>query len=223
MSHRTGGLLRLLEWPRCYEALQRLVGSSTIRPRFVAKYLRPQPGDRILDIGCGTGSILDHLPAGIEYVGYDLNPRYIELARRQHGQRGTFYCGRVGEHPQSVVGLFDVVLAKSILHHLSEREMRALVDTAYAALRPGGVLVTFDPVRHPRQHLVSRLLIGADRGQNVLDEEGYRAVLGIRFRRVEGRVVTDLSPRIPFSHFIARATKQGDASPAEATQPSPGP
>jgi SAM-dependent methyltransferase len=209
MSHRTGGLFQLLERGVIYEALQKLLGSSSARPRFVAEFLRPSRGDRILDLGCGTASILDHLPVGVEYTGCDLNPRYIEVARRKRGHLGEFHCQRVGQVQWE--GCFDLVLAKAILHHLDPGEMASLIDIAYVALRPGGVLVTVDPVWYPRQPLVARLLIKVDRGGNVLTEEGYRKVLERRFSLVEGHRVTDLM-LVPYSHFIARATKEHHAS-----------
>src|SRR4029077_4323462 len=84
MSHRSTGLYRIFESAAVYERFQRLLGSDAARRRFVLDFLRPCPGARILDIGCGTGAILDHLPPNVDYVGYDLNPRYIEDARRRH-------------------------------------------------------------------------------------------------------------------------------------------
>lgn len=46
--------------------------------------LDPQPGDTLLDWGCGTGGLLNHLPAGVDYVGYDWASGMIERARREH-------------------------------------------------------------------------------------------------------------------------------------------
>ena len=44
--------------------------------------LRPFPGARLLDAGCGTGSLLDNLPPDVHYVGFDVNPAYLEAAER---------------------------------------------------------------------------------------------------------------------------------------------
>jgi SAM-dependent methyltransferase len=204
-AHRSRGLYRLLEPAAAYEWLQRLLGAGAARRRFVEEILRPRPGDHLLDIGCGAGGLLDSLPENVAYVGYDLNPRYIEAARRRHGTRGKFYCARAGEPPEELLaGTFDLVVAKSILHHLDDREADELMDVAGRALKPGGVLVTMDPVYHPGQSPVARWVISRDRGARVRTPEGYRALVSGRFEVQESGVLTDLT-RIPYSHFFLRA------------------
>lgn len=204
MSHRSTGIYRIFESAAVYERFQRLLGSDAARRRFVRDFLRPSPGARILDVGCGTGAILDYLPADVDYVGYDLNPRYIEAARRRFPGRGRFSCARVDEAPEEPGG-FDLVLATAILHHLDDSEAGLLMAGARRHLRPGGSLVTLDPVRHPGQPAVARLLVALDRGRRVRTPEGYRALADSHFALVETTLLTDLMP-IPYSHFLMRAS-----------------
>ncbi len=56
--------------------------------------IRAVAGDRILDIGCGPGDILDS-PPPVDYYGFDLNDAYIRFARRKYSGRGKFYCRAV--------------------------------------------------------------------------------------------------------------------------------
>jgi SAM-dependent methyltransferase len=206
-AHRSRGLYRLLEPAAAYELLQRLVGAGPARRRFVREILRPRPGGRLLDIGCGAGGLLGALPPDVVYVGYDLNPRYVEAARRRHGGRGEFYCARAGEPPEELLaGDFDLVVAKSILHHLDDREAGELMEVARRALKPGGVLVTMDPVFHSGQSAMARWVISRDRGARVRTPEGYRALVASRFEVQESGVLTDLT-RIPYSHFFLRAAR----------------
>src|SRR5204862_5055373 len=93
----TGGVFRILQVPAGYLALQNLLGGWSARKRFVDEYVRPFSGARILDAGCGAGSLLDFLPPDVHYVGFDENPAYIESARRRYGTRGRFRCARVGD------------------------------------------------------------------------------------------------------------------------------
>lgn len=206
-AHRSRGLYRLLEPAAAYEGLQRLLGAGQARRRFVEEILRPRPGDRLLDIGCGAGGLLDALPEGVSYAGYDLNPRYIEAARRRHGARGEFHQARAGQPPEELLGgTFDLVVAKSILHHLDDCEAEELMAVAGRALRPGGVLVTIDPVFHPGQSPIAHWVISRDRGARVRTPEGYRALVAGRFEVQESGVLTDLT-RIPYSHFYLRAAR----------------
>lgn len=59
----------------------------------IARHVRP--ADAILDAACGWGRMLDLLPPGeYEYVGVDLSPDFIDLARREHPQsRYEFVVG----------------------------------------------------------------------------------------------------------------------------------
>ena len=210
MSHRSTGIYRIFESAAVYERFQRLLGSEAARRRFVRDFLRPSPGARILDVGCGTGAILDHLPADVDYVGYDLNPKYIEEARRRHRGRGRFDCARVGEAPEPAPEIvetgFDLVLAAAILHHLDDPEAGRLMAGARRCLRPGGSLVTLDPVRHPGQSPVARLLVALDRGRRVRTAAGYRGLAAACFPSVETVLLTDLMA-IPYSHFLMRARR----------------
>ena len=49
-----------------------------------------QPGDRILDAGCGVGTLCTLLPDGVVYAGIDLSPDFVEVARGQYPMREFF-------------------------------------------------------------------------------------------------------------------------------------
>ncbi|MGH8702740.1 MAG: hypothetical protein ACREVR_16430, partial [Burkholderiales bacterium] len=65
-SHHDTGLYRLLGHAGVYLALQNLLLRKGSRGRYVSEHVRPFPGCRILDIGCGPGTMLAHLP---EFIG----------------------------------------------------------------------------------------------------------------------------------------------------------
>ena len=206
-NHLSAGLYRLLERGATYEFFQRLLGARDARRRFATEFLRPPAKARVLDIGCGTGSLLENLPMDVDYVGYDLNSRYIALAEQRWGSRGQFFCGRVGDEPlEATAHRFDLVVAKGILHHLSDAEAGILVGSARRHLRPGGFLVTWDCVLHPGQSWIARLLISCDRGRQVRTPAGYRSLVAKSFTDIEEYLLTDLAT-VPYSHFILRARK----------------
>lgn len=53
----------------------------------VVKALDPQPNDRLLDWGCGTGELADLVPGDVEYVGYDWADGMVIRAGREHPGR----------------------------------------------------------------------------------------------------------------------------------------
>jgi len=131
-------LRALLARPALYDALQALLGAERGRAHFVASFVRPQPGDRVLDVGCGTARILDHLPAGAQYWGYDISEPYIDAARERYGARGKFFCRPLDERELAGLPKFDIVLATGVLHHLDDAAASGFLRLARSALADGG-------------------------------------------------------------------------------------
>lgn len=182
-----------------YSLFRKLVGRDASRLAYVREHLRLEPGQRVLDLGCGPGDILQFLPA-VEYVGYDINPAYIERARKRFGQRGAFHCRAVTDD-LSVTPPFDVVIAHGVLHHLDDDAARTLFRVARRALKPGGRLVTFDGCFAEGQPALARLFLSLDRGRHVRSRDAYERLARSEFEEVKCFVRHDLI-RIPYTHLI---------------------
>jgi arsenite methyltransferase len=101
--------------------------------------LHPARGERILDVGCGTGRLGDHVawlvaPDG-EVVGVDPLPLRIELAARKN-PRLSALVGRAEDLTAFADASFDVVYANSVFHWVADKP-RALRE-ALRVLKPGG-------------------------------------------------------------------------------------
>ncbi|WP_046470071.1 class I SAM-dependent methyltransferase [Allosalinactinospora lopnorensis] len=114
---------------------------------FVASYgsgllalLDAQPGERVLDAGCGTGEHVAELRArGVDAVGVDASPEMVQRARERFPDAGLFVADlRDGDAIPAPAG-YDAVLSNAVLHWIPEAERAAA--TLFAALRPGGRLV----------------------------------------------------------------------------------
>lgn len=191
----------MLSNPKVYETFQKMVGSPRVRHELIDGYVKPEPGMRVLDIGCGPGDLVTHFPHGVDYTGTDLSAAYIESANARFGDRGRYFQGRVGDLDPSELGEFDVVIAKSLLHHIDEDEALHLFDSATAVLAPGGHLVTLDAAYTPDMSKASRWVVGRDRGQSILTPEGYETLARRAFGTVRTAVHHDLL-RIPYTHVF---------------------
>ncbi len=191
---------RLLASPALYHGFASLVGAQRSREEIVARYVRPRPGDRVLDCGCGPGEFLEHL-ADVEYVGIDLDERYVDAARRRFGDRGEFRLGSVGPETMHEAGRYDLVLAMGLLHHLSDDVVGEFFRLARLALKPTGLLVTLDPCYVPGQSRVARLLLDLDRGEHVRTLAEWGPLVEPFFPGPTMHVRHDLL-RIPYTHVI---------------------
>ena len=200
MAQITSGLKSILSFPFAYTSLQNLLGGRSARKDFVDRYVRAKAGDRILDIGCDPGDIVGFLPE-INYVGFDSNAHYIEIAEKRYGGRATFRCENLGHGTIDELGLFDIVLATGVLHHLDDDDAARLLRLARAALKKGGRLITLDACFIEQQSRIARFLISRDRGQNVRTREGYGRLATSVFEQVKVDVRHDLL-WVPYTHII---------------------
>lgn len=200
MAQVTTGIRSVLSNPRVYDTFQRMVGSQRARDEFVGKYIRPEPGLRVLDVGCGPGRLATWLP-GVDYTGIDLSEAYIASAKEEYGHLGRFFVGKADDIDAVELGTFDVVIAKGLLHHIDEHEILELFDTSRRLLNPGGRLVSLDATFTPDMSRSARWVVSRDRGQSVLTPDGYRALAERYFGNVRVGVHHDLL-NIPYSHAL---------------------
>jgi SAM-dependent methyltransferase len=192
-------LRRVLAIPAAYQLWWNLVGGPALAKVLVNDYVRPRARARILEIGCGPGTIVSYLPPS-DYLGFDLSPKYIELAKRRF-PKAHFVCERVNQFSLAREQSFDVVLALGIVHHLEDAEARQLFQIAYDALKPGGKLVTIDGVWSDDQSPATRWLLARDRGDYVRSEREYVGIASQVFSNIRPSVRHDLL-RIPYTHLI---------------------
>ncbi len=194
----------VLAIPAAYNLWWRVVGGPAWAKVLVGQYIQPRAGARILEIGCGPGTIAGYLPDS-EYVGFDMSSKYIEMARKRfpHAQ---FVCERVSQFSLAKQQSFDAVLALGIVHHLDDQEARQLFQIAYDALKSGGKLITFDGVWTSDQSPVARWLLARDRGEYVRNKGEYVNIASQVFANVKANVRHDLI-RIPYSHLILECVR----------------
>jgi SAM-dependent methyltransferase len=192
------GVRSLLDSPKRYELLQRLVGGTRSRRELVRDYVQPEPGARVLDLGCGPGELVPQL-GNVNYVGVDLSPAYIEQAKTAFPNQEF----RVGDATRLDEDLrnFDLVLAFGVLHHLDDEDAERFLRGAAAALAKDGRFVSVDPALLKDDRRSARLVISYDRGEYVRAPEEYEILARRSFADVEPSLRSDLL-RIPYTHCI---------------------
>jgi SAM-dependent methyltransferase len=97
---------------------------------------RHHRGERVLEVGCGTGcDLLQFARHGALATGVDITPRHLELARQRVGNLATVVRGD-GRNLPFPDASFDYVYSHGVLHHSDEP--RKVVQEIFRVLRPGG-------------------------------------------------------------------------------------
>lgn len=168
------------------------LGRDTAVVSFVAECLRAQPGESILDVGCGTANVLNFLPA-VNYVGIDSDSAYIANAQKHFGKRGRFICQDISSRwPLSEEPVFDAVIAVGVLHHLADEDVNFVCESAKKVLKPNGRFATLDGCYTPKQHWLDRWMLDNDRGEYVRNRESYVKLVSEHFPHVDASLRDDL-------------------------------
>ena len=126
-----------------------------------AALLRLLPGDRlgrVLDIGTGTGGLLEALAPRITAgLGVDASRAMLALARTRLSKPGLGHCSvrQADMYRLPLSGAFDVVVLQMVLHYAEEPE--AALREAARVLAPGGVLLVVDLAAHGEAAVTKRL------------------------------------------------------------------
>ena len=126
-----------------------LTREAVWRGRLV-KHLDAQPGERILDVGSGTGSLGIAVTAAepaCTFHGIDPDAAAVRIARRKATlarSSATFDVGRFTGLPVSEADRFDKVVSSLVFHQVPLAEKKRLLGTMLAWLKPGGQLLVAD-------------------------------------------------------------------------------
>jgi SAM-dependent methyltransferase len=101
----------------------------------VVELLAAQPGERILDLGCGDGALTQKLAAlGCQVVGVDASPEQVAAARARSLDARVVDAGDLPFHEA-----FDAVFSNAVLHWMLRPD--AVIAGVWRALVPGGRFV----------------------------------------------------------------------------------
>lgn len=166
---------RLMEHPRVYAAWQAPFASRKFAP--IERWLCDHQVRRVLDVGCGTGTNAARF-AGTDYVGLDVNERYLQAARARFP--GQFVAVDLTSADLSSLGTFDMILVNSFLHHVADADAERILEQLSVLLAPEGTIHILDLVLPDRKSL-AWMMARLDRGRYARPLERWCALFGAAF------------------------------------------
>src|SRR5213593_2072061 len=131
-----------------YDPFVKLMGGESAHRQLIDQ-AQLQPGQRILEIGCGTGNLtilVKTLYPAVEIVGLDPDPKALDRARRKADrQRVSVQLDRgFSDELHYPDESYDRVLSAFMFHHLKRDEKEQSLHEIRRVLRPGGSLHLLD-------------------------------------------------------------------------------
>ena len=167
---------RLIRWARVYDLGNGLLGRRGKRLRaMLADDLQLQPGDRVVDVGCGPGRLVivfaERVAPSGSVDGIDAAAEMINRASNQARKRGvpaTFQVAFAQDLPFAD-DTFDAVACTLALHHVAEHDQPTAVAEMYRVLKPNGRLLIAEFHKgQGRRHVGPRWLRRS--GEDMLDK-----------------------------------------------------
>jgi ubiquinone/menaquinone biosynthesis C-methylase UbiE len=201
----------VLHSPRLYDLtvwLATLGRERSFRKRLV-QLARLEPGESVLDVGCGTGTLAiaaqRHVgPSGIVH-GIDASAEMVSCARakaKSAGVNARFECA-AAQAPPFADATFDAALCTLMLHHIGSRSRLQLACELHRVIKPGGRALVVDFGHSTRGH----------RGPFRLGHRGHGAValgdISELLERAGFKIVESGSVGVLDLHFVLGSVLRG--------------
>jgi SAM-dependent methyltransferase len=142
-TERTKYLDQALHADARYDRVSPPLLGSKIRNDMLRAFLAPSPGDRVVDLGCGSGrAILWNRDWRAQVVGIDISPFFAQEARADV----DLLLGDLRRLPFADA-TFTKAYSLDVLEHLSPAALAAMLREAARVLAPGGQLFVYTHVR----------------------------------------------------------------------------
>jgi ubiquinone/menaquinone biosynthesis C-methylase UbiE len=163
-----------------YDLMTKLMGADHARTALLER-AKIRSGQRVLDLGCGTGSLLiqlKRLHPETEVTGIDPDPKALARARRKAARAAVsiqFEQGFGDELPYPAAS-FDRVLSSLMFHHLPADAKGNTLRSVRRVLKPGGEfhMLDFEGPNHGAHGFLSRLLHSNNRLKDNSDSRVLR-------------------------------------------------
>lgn len=149
-----------------------LVGGKKRMYDEIRKTVNAQKGDKILDVGCGTGEFASLFDSSVDYTGIDMNKNFLGHASSVYKNKKFIQMDAAKMDFKK--NEFDTVLLLSFMHHFPEELLDKILKEVNKVAKKG--IIVLDPV--PKKYNpLSKLFYVLDRGDFIRKKEEQLRIL----------------------------------------------
>ncbi len=147
--------------PYIYAFIQLFAGGKEKNFLIIRDHMNLKPGDKVLDVGCGTGEAAPFFKEG--YTGIDPSEDYLEFARKKHGDRFSKFNGERIDFPD---GSFNFVFINNVFHHISDEVANTLIAEMKRVCKTGGRVYIADAIWPTNKwNIIGKAIFALDLGK----------------------------------------------------------
>lgn len=175
-----------------------------MRSELIKKFINTKKGARILDLGCGLGSLTQHFKTiKAKVIGVDISPQSIAYAKKHIKSANITFRVQSAHNLGFTDNYFDAVIGNGILHHL---DLKKALPEILRILKPGGKIFFVEPnLINPEIYLERKVPLLRKLVGNSPDETAFsrwwikKTLKKYRFKNVEASTFDFLYPALPVS------------------------
>jgi SAM-dependent methyltransferase len=133
-----------------------MMHGRTLHQRY--NYIARLAGESVIDVGCGTGKLVDYLPENSNYLGIDLNDNFLRHAKKRGRnvlKHDALTFDRFGE--------FDACVIMDLLHHINPRH-EEFIERVLRDVRKRVIIC--EPFEVPGRNPITKNLV------RIIDDDG---------------------------------------------------
>lgn len=112
----------------------------------IRKYLPTAPGEAVIDVGCGSGTVASFLGTfGADVLGIDGNPEAIEFATRMYATPNVKFQKGLVDEAFGLADSLDKIYCMEVIEHIYLPQAEQMLRFFYNLLKPGGKVLLTTP------------------------------------------------------------------------------
>lgn len=183
-------------FPRLYDWIQILATGGFLSK--VSKELKFLNNKSVLDIGCGTGALVEYINPS-SYLGIDINEDFIKLAKKKYPEFNFKVVNIVDD--RFPAGRFEYIFIMNVLHHLTDKQIK----NAFKKIKKSKSIKEFVIVESRPRNFLGRILGKFDAGSNFRKYNYLEVMIASEFNIKSSKIIT--APLGTYEYLIARCKK----------------